>query len=389
MPIGIDMHRSMVLRSGKVALVIFGFLTLCLLSAACVSVSSLPQAASEIDFSDDFVGDSGWSSWRDGMTIPGVSEDQVYEAAKDALVRSGFLIKRASRSDASILGEHGMTLYDWNVVAGVYYKSISDGVEVRVWVEGSKDVGFAGDATGQPWPQLILASMRSSLAPRTAPSRPADREGATAPATSLGSGVVVTPSGHILTCYHVVESAQEFTIIDHKGIHHPAALVAARPDDDLALLKIDAQTQPCRIAVSTEGIKAAEICALGYPLPELQGHELKATFGRVNSLSGIGGDPRYFQLDAPIQPGSSGGPVIAADGTVLGLVSAKLSEIQVLLESGSMPQDVNYAVKIELAWPILEALPGVERAAPGGEGDFPAAVASMESQVVRVVASSP
>ena len=59
-----------------------------------------------------------------------------------------------------MLGEHGITAYDWNIVAGVYIKSDVDGSTAKAIVEGSKDVGFWGDMTASSWAQDIFKGMR-------------------------------------------------------------------------------------------------------------------------------------------------------------------------------------------------------------------------------------
>jgi len=84
---------------------------------------------------------------------------------------------------------------------------------------------------------------------------------------------------------------------------------------------------------------------LGYPLITIQGQEQKATFGKVNALSGIQDDIRFLQIDVPIQPSNSGGPLIDRKVRVIGVTNATLDVLNTLKESGSLPQNVNYAVK--------------------------------------------
>ena len=101
-----------------------------------------------------------------------------------------------------------------------------------------------------------------------------------------------------------------------------------------------------------------EVLVLGYPLIALQGQEQKATVGRINALSGFQGDVRYFQIDAPIQPGNSGGPLLNARGEVVGVVTATLDPVGTLRATGSLPQNVNYAVKADYMIPLLRAALG-------------------------------
>lgn len=126
----------------------------------CVSINSLPQNASSVDFSMDQEGRTGWSKYEDVLFLKGVDTRTAYLAAKSGLANAGFTIKRASYADLMAIGEHGMTAYDWNIVAGVYIKEESNGSLVKALVSGSKDVGFWGDMTGSSWTQDILEGVR-------------------------------------------------------------------------------------------------------------------------------------------------------------------------------------------------------------------------------------
>ncbi|MDP6819526.1 MAG: serine protease, partial [Alphaproteobacteria bacterium] len=101
--------------------------------------------------------------------------------------------------------------------------------------------------------------------------------------------------------------------------------------------------------------RGEEVFTLGYPLISAQGQEQKATLGRINAVSGVNNDVRFYQVDTPIQPGNSGGPIINSHGEVVGVVTATLDEIATLRESGALGQNVNYAVKIAYIFPILNS----------------------------------
>ena len=121
----------------------------------------------------------------------------------------------------------------------------------------------------------------------------------------------------------------------------------------------------------------------------LQGQEQKATFGRVNSLSGIQGDIRFIQIDVPVQPGNSGGPLINDKGQVVGVVTATLNELVALQASGHLPQSVNYAVKSDYIVPLLKYSLGdkiSKQAFVGAKRSFPDLVKLIEPSVVFVIA---
>ena len=143
----------------------------------CASVSMLPESASAVDF-DAPEGKTGWSQYRHQEDFPSYSLDQVYQAAKVGLGSAGFSLRRADKRAGVVIGEHGITLHDWNVIAGVYMKAVDAGVKVLVLIEGSKDIGFSGDVTSDGWSGKILLGMRSYLSETYFPVIRTPREGA-------------------------------------------------------------------------------------------------------------------------------------------------------------------------------------------------------------------
>ncbi len=126
---------------------------------ACASISMLPKTADQISFSEVNEGKTGWSQYQQYIRLKGVGIEKGYEAAKSALGESGFALKELNRSARRVVGEHGVTWHDWNVIAGIYFKQNQDDLEAIVIVEGSKDFGVSGDVTGDGWSGKILNSM--------------------------------------------------------------------------------------------------------------------------------------------------------------------------------------------------------------------------------------
>src|SRR3546814_16743387 len=117
---------------------------------------------------------------------------------------------------------------------------------------------------------------------------------------ATGTGCLVTADGDLVTNHHVVEGTSEvFLGVDDTAI--PARIVKLDPANDIALLKADIAGDPVVIARDEAPVVAEEVMALGYPMISIQGQALKATFGRVNALSGIEDDPRFLQIDVPLQ----------------------------------------------------------------------------------------
>ena len=107
-----------------------------------------------------------------------------------------------------------------------------------------------------------------------------------------------------------------------------------------------------------------KVFTVGFPNPELQGASAKYTDGVISSLFGIIDDVRTMQITVPIQGGNSGGPLVDAAGNVLGLVVAQLNAATVFEYTGTIPQNVNFAVKINYALPIVQSVPGLAKILP-------------------------
>ena len=198
------------------------------------------------------------------------------------------------------------------------------------------------EATEKVGEYVKSAATRPSLPTSKAAKNQREKmsKGAETIAQRVGTGFFVSNNGHLVTNYHVVESTKEILVTLRDGDRLPARVVRSDPANDLALLKIDAPTNGLSIR-NTETLAVGEdVFTVGYPLPDLQGQDQKATFGRVNSLTGLLGDVRFIQIDVPIQPGNSGGPLIDSAGRVVGIVTARLDELATLQASGALPQTV-------------------------------------------------
>jgi S1-C subfamily serine protease len=79
------------------------------------------------------------------------------------------------------------------------------------------------------------------------------------------------------------------------------------------------------------------------------------TTGIISALAGLGNDRRRIQITAPVQPGNSGGPLLDANGSVVGVVVAKLDAIKLAKAIGDIPQNVNFAVSLGTLQPFLNA----------------------------------
>jgi len=139
-----------------------------------------------------------------------------------------------------------------------------------------------------------------------------------------------------------------------------ATVVKVDAANDLALLKAVGVFKPLPIAASRTAHLGGTVATVGFPDTGLQGFSPKLAKGEIGSLAGIQDDPRYFQISVPVQPGNSGGALVDARGNVVGIVAAKLNAQAALDATGSLPENVNYAIKSSLLLSFLESVPEVD-----------------------------
>jgi hypothetical protein len=156
--------------SGRTTIVHTALLAAVLLAGGCATTQSLPQSTAEADTLLEHDSRGGyWPRYRTGAVVPHATLEEVYQAAKAALVANHFAITKEDKDHGIVMGQHGATLFYWNVMAGVYLRQESDDVVVRIVTVGSKDVGFI-EIKPSDFPQKILATMQTSLRASAPPS---------------------------------------------------------------------------------------------------------------------------------------------------------------------------------------------------------------------------
>lgn len=315
------------------------------LTAGCASIKSLPQSADEVDFDSTIEGKTGWSEYQGIISVAKVDERTAYEAAKAGLRNAGFTIVRGDFENLTVMGQHGMTAYDWNVVAGVYIKTGESKTQFKSVVEGSKDIGFSGDATGADWVGRILGGVRNYLATAAVTDGSPNHQ-----TTISGTCFVVAPNGKILSNEHVVSGGRQIVVRLSDGRELIARIVTQSRNTDLALLKIDASNLDyLPLSDPRTANMGMEVFTVGYPVTSILGEELKFTDGVISSLSGIGGEAAFMQITVPLQPGNSGGPLVNNFGEVVGITTSTAAIGAFFDKAGTLPQNVNWAVKSDYA----------------------------------------
>jgi hypothetical protein len=183
-----------------------------------------------------------------------------------------------------------------------------------------------------------------------------------ASAQSVGSGFLLSETGLIATNFHVIEGAQRIEVaLPGQPTRLVAQVLVQDKRNDLVILKVTIERG--MIAGSQRwfsfGDQAAvrrgdEVIALGYPFGDILGSTVRATRGNVNALLGLGDDPRLLNIDNPVQPGNSGGPVFSTNGALIGVVVSRLNSKYFFENLGAIPENVNFAIKASYLKALLE-----------------------------------
>ncbi|MBI3532431.1 MAG: trypsin-like peptidase domain-containing protein [Burkholderiales bacterium] len=170
------------------------------------------------------------------------------------------------------------------------------------------------------------------------------------PQVGLGSGVIVSPNGYVLTNNHVIDGADEIEVILNDNRQARAKVIGTDPDSDLAVLKIELDRLPVIVLGNADNIQVGDqVLAIGNPF----GVGQTVTSGIVSALGrnqlGINTFENFIQTDAAINPGNSGGALVDTNGNLLGINTAIYSR-----SGGNM--GIGFAIPVSTAKQVLESI---------------------------------
>lgn len=176
------------------------------------------------------------------------------------------------------------------------------------------------------------------------------------------SGFVISHDGLIVTNNHVVKSCTQVRLRDHRRV----SVRLQDPRNDLAMLKVNDYFRD--IAVFRKGrLQTGEdVVVAGFPLQRTLSSNLNVTRGIISSLAGMSDDITQFQISAQIQPGNSGGPVFDNSGRVVGVVVSTATVLGQLANTGTVPQNINFAIRGSIAQSLLDTREVEFKAEPQG-----------------------
>ncbi|HAX20033.1 MAG TPA: 2-alkenal reductase [Hydrogenophaga sp.] len=175
-------------------------------------------------------------------------------------------------------------------------------------------------------------------------------QGKTQPQAGLGSGVIVSPAGYILTNNHVIEEADQIEVILNDGRKSAAQVIGTDPETDLAILKVNLKDLPVITLGDSDALAIGDqVLAIGNPF----GVGQTVTSGIVSALGrtqlGINTFENFIQTDAAINPGNSGGALVDTNGHLMGINTAIYSR-----SGGSM--GIGFAIPTSTARSVLDAI---------------------------------
>ena len=307
--------------------------------------------------------------------------------------------------------QSGAAAADWYYKAGLSYLKEGKKDNALMCVERIKNLETVLHLTvpNAFLADKLLATIYEGGAADASPA-PGEKSEVKQETVSFGTGWPVL-GGFVVTNYHVVKGHEEFLLLLKDGQKIPAAIAAYDTANDLVLLKAtesrktlptgfvldpefksllkESRKLPPALPLATRPARVGEkVFTIGYPHPTLMGAEPKLTDGIINSLTGVGNDPRTYQISIPVQAGNSGGPLLNMKGEVVGIVTAKLSVSEVFKWTGDLPQNVNYAIKTPYLSVLLSSTPDAAniQELPSGKTDLPTLASRIEPSVMIVIA---
>ena len=196
---------------------------------------------------------------------------------------------------------------------------------------------------------------------------------------STGTAFSVAPQ-LLVTNHHVISGCRKLSVVTPEG-RRSASVVSSEASIDLALLRVFGMRGAVANLRTPRSVALGEtVSVFGFPLAGTLSSSGNFTGGLVSSLQGLRNAAGEIQITAPVQPGNSGGPVLDASGLVVGVVQSKLDAVRAAALTGDMPQNVNFAVSLDVLADFLEMNQVPFRSSPRGASLDTAQIARLAQQ---------
>lgn len=182
-----------------------------------------------------------------------------------------------------------------------------------------------------------------------------------------GTAFLLNRNGVFVTNWHVIDG-QKHIAVALPGWHERAnaEVIIRDATNDIALLRVTDTARltstcddlPFQLAAESKPSLGQKVTTIGYPLAAILGSSPRFAEGAVSGTTGIRDDPRWLQISAQVEPGSSGSPLFDSDGNIIGIVIARLDDAKAYQMSSAVPQNVNFAIKADYLRNLVGMLPG-------------------------------
>jgi len=208
----------------------------------------------------------------------------------------------------------------------------------KVMQHGVANAGdFSVPVPPKPAARVAAAGPEPTGAPEAKPGKLGDQN---------GTGFVVSANGHVVTNQHVIDGCVGDIMGNLTGeAAVKLRVVSSDETNDLALLQAPSPFKEVATIKEKAVHSGDSVVAIGFPYRGLLSSDFTVTTGIVSSLSGLLNDTRFLQISAAVQPGNSGGPLLSSNGEIVGVVAAKLNALKVARATGSIPENINFAIK--------------------------------------------
>ncbi|MBV9564962.1 MAG: trypsin-like peptidase domain-containing protein [Bradyrhizobium sp.] len=301
-----------------------------------------------------------------GETLPidiifdGQSPARIFGNATSQIMATAVLppnVARIFQKSNFMAATTGSSTYQFNLTSTGPLLAVLANCVAKIKADG---IDSAGDFTApKPVATRPPAAGEAPSAPKSAKA-----------GSQSGTGFAISAGGHVVTNHHVIDGCSG-DIRGNLGGEAPVTLrlVSKDASNDLALLQAPSGTFKEFARIRDRAIHSGDaVVAIGYPFRGLLSSDFTVTTGIVSSLSGPLNDTRFLQISAAVQPGNSGGPLLDGSGQITGVVAAKLDAIRVARATGSIPENINFAIKTGALRDFLDnSAVAYETAEPKGE----------------------
>lgn len=263
---------------------------------------------------------------RNASTV--VAEDSDNQAVDDLWNSRVRVFCAKNESELLDLFEEHNEMYD-------YYSALnlSQFRNAKLW---------AWDTTKQKWVKLEKKEVVKKEEKKK--NNVQEKEGDKIFSVSSGSGFFINNNGYIISNNHVIDSCNEVRV-HYFGKSYPSTVIARDRANDLALLNTNINPKNIFTISNSDASIMEDIYVSGFPFGKNISNSLKVTKGIVSSLVGIGDNYSNLQIDAALQPGSSGGPIVNSKGYIVGVAVAKLDFVKIIEMFDTLPENTNFGIK--------------------------------------------